>query len=243
MHFPSEHANHSTCCANYDVASEALEGLYQPSEPGSMFFSLLGGEEYVVPQIPGLSSSMQHKDWSCTVFWLNLILTESTSFVLGCHSEPTDVHQYSVSNQDMINMSSCRFGNQNVRYLEVSLVDWRDCGSLKLLISGSLTKYMRLRSARSFASKATTLHCILDLASFKGIMSTQYELGCWINQTGWAWYLGVSWWYQSSLFFRRLNSWGYLEWISAWPLCWPSFSDDLKIWWNLIYITHKHIWS
>ena len=62
MHFPSEHANHSTCCANYDVASEALEGLYQTSEPGSMFFSLLGGEEYVVPQIPGLSSSMQHKD-------------------------------------------------------------------------------------------------------------------------------------------------------------------------------------
>ena len=131
-------------------------------------FFFVGGDEYVVPRIPPLLSSMQHKDWKLYCF---LVKFDSNGIHQFCLRVPQWTHKC-VSIQciksDMINMSSCRFGNQNVRYLEVSLVGWR----------------MRLRSARSFASKATTLHCILDLTSFKGIMSTQYELGCWINQTG-----------------------------------------------------------
>lgn len=103
------------------------------------------------------------------IFWELLIKSWSLCRkVLKSRSKEDPGVSIQCIKSDMINMSSCRFGNQNVRYLEVSLVGWRDCGSLKLLISGSLTKYMRLRSARSFASKATTLHCILDLASFKG---------------------------------------------------------------------------
>ncbi len=145
MHFPFDHANHSTRRANDDASSEALDNFCGIGENGRVVpnvgawvYVFFGGGIYIVPRIfPMVKSVWQHEKWRSFYGIQHQFSSNEIHYIIGLVLVPQwtcrclliqcmDVLSYLYTgnywdiykSHHIINMSSCRFGNQDLGRLE-----------------------------------------------------------------------------------------------------------------------------